>query len=421
MDEEDSRNRKRVRMSRKKNEKSAMPEREELEVTADDPTVQRLAKKYRTRVEEGSVGLSEGSDFCYSPEPYIPHYIRFAALALAVRGLASASLRVSYPGGTEFASGTTVLAKALAKSATLTRLELSGNRICAEGAAAVAAAAQAAPLVELDLSWNRFGAEGARAVAAALGASRLRLLALCGNGVGDEGTAALAAALAGGAALTDLRLDSCGVGDDGARALAAALPASRLARLDLQRNGIGPDGVAAIAAALRSNCALRTLALDENAFSDDGARALAAALHENRVLHALSLAGNEFSRSASGCLGRAVAANRGLRLLDLRACAYDSTLYSATADALEENRRLLSVRLVDGQTDGAGRVSRAIKHNRALWARNIAAREFLESDEALETTPLLRDLYRIVADYVTFSPAGEAPPWEAWEEARKQR
>ncbi|CAK0835981.1 unnamed protein product [Prorocentrum cordatum] len=178
----------------------------------------------------------------------------------------------------------------------LQKLDLRSNNVGDEGAAALAAALRAPGalprLQELDLSHNRVGDEGAAALAAALRAPgalpRLQVLDLRSNRVGDEGAAALAAGLrALGAlpSLQELHLGGNSVGAEGAAALAAALRAPgalpSLQELHLGGNSVGAEGAAALAAALRAPGALPSLQkldLDGNNVGDEGAAALAAAL-----------------------------------------------------------------------------------------------------------------------------------------------
>ncbi len=172
------------------------------------------------------------------------------------------------------AGGARELARALARNATLTRLDVGRNALGDEGvrelcialrghatltclrAPVVAAGPEAArrlggllrncaALTALDVSGNALGA-GVAALAAGLadGGGALRTLRLAATGADDRGAHALAAALragAGGAGLARLDLRSNPVGDDGARALAAAagMPSARIARIDLRGTFLG--------------------------------------------------------------------------------------------------------------------------------------------------------------------------------------
>ena len=123
------------------------------------------------------------------------------------------------------------------------------------------------PLRVLNLEGNSLGDDGAAAAAAVLGAAPLlEALDLCGNGVGDRGAAALGDALRGHVALRQLFLRDNAIGDGGAQALAEALshPGASLEELHLVGNRFGADGAAALAAALRASGALRVLDVGRN-------------------------------------------------------------------------------------------------------------------------------------------------------------
>ncbi|KAI7843939.1 hypothetical protein COHA_002477 [Chlorella ohadii] len=133
-------------------------------------------------------------------------------------------------------------------------------------AAARLAAALPGSLATLDLSGNAIGSEGAAALAEALAAGagrQLSKLVLCSCGLDDAGIAVLAAALggsgeaAGGSAAADAT---------GSSSSAAAGPAGAAAGigLDLSANVAGPAAVAALAAAPLASLCLHDCQLGSN-------------------------------------------------------------------------------------------------------------------------------------------------------------
>ena len=102
------------------------------------------------------------------------------------------------------------LARHVAASGSVTRLDLGRNKLGPEGGMALGMAVRASrSLRHLDLSHNQLGAEGARAVAEGLQASAsLTLLDLDGNQIGAEGAGAVAEALLPRSTLTALSLAS---------------------------------------------------------------------------------------------------------------------------------------------------------------------------------------------------------------------
>jgi uncharacterized protein (TIGR02996 family) len=165
-------------------------------------------------------------------------------------------------------------------------------------------------LAKLDLGGNDIGEDGAAALAASRVLSSLTALGLMGNGIGDLGTQALVASGSLGS-LTWLDLSYNSVTDQGARALAAADSLRSLAALDLGENNIGDPGVRALAAS-RSLGSLTTLDLAGNRISDRGVRALVAS-DALSSLTALNLLGNDISAAGARTL-RAWESRRGCRV-----------------------------------------------------------------------------------------------------------
>jgi Ran GTPase-activating protein (RanGAP) involved in mRNA processing and transport len=90
-----------------------------------------------------------------------------------------------------------------------------------------------------------------------------KALDLSGNAISAQGAAAVAELLgAPDCPLRALSLAGCPLRDDGAAALAEALKVNAgLARLDLSNTGFGPEGAIALATALRTNCVLSVLSV----------------------------------------------------------------------------------------------------------------------------------------------------------------
>jgi len=123
-------------------------------------------------------------------------------------------------------------------------------------------------------------------------------LNLSGNNLGPEGAAALAPAIAVSASLTTLVLREIELGDEGVTVLCNALresTVSKVQELDLRSNDIGPGGAKAIARALCVVVASITLLdLSHNRLGSEGAKALAPGLKANASLTKCGLIENEF-------------------------------------------------------------------------------------------------------------------------------
>jgi Ran GTPase-activating protein (RanGAP) involved in mRNA processing and transport len=200
-------------------------------------------------------------------------------------------------------------------SSLLEKLDLSQNRIGANGAATLAdALCENTSLTTLDLGENVLGNAGATAIANALIVNRsLAVLDLAGANdgkggarIGDEGAKAFAEALRVNDALTSLDLDFQSIRSDGAAAIADALCTnSTLATLKLNWNQIRahwddeagedvptPNGPMALATTLAASKSLIELAIREsNPLGPGVAEAFAEAVERNVSLTSLDISG----------------------------------------------------------------------------------------------------------------------------------
>ncbi|CAF1091081.1 unnamed protein product [Adineta ricciae] len=113
-------------------------------------------------------------------------------------------------------------------------------------------------LTKLDLSSNRIGAEGTRHIGDALPTNMtLTKLDLSSNQIGAEGTRHIGDALPTNMTLTKLDLSSNQIGAEGARHIGDALPTNMtLTKLDLSSNQIGAEGAQLIEDALDRNASV---------------------------------------------------------------------------------------------------------------------------------------------------------------------
>ena len=128
----------------------------------------------------------------------------------------------------------------------LRHLNISRDRIDAEGMRALARSTVLTNLTSLDLSGNTMQPEGAAALAASRHLTHLTRLNLSGNNLQVGGASALATAKHF-PALTKLDLSSNLITSDGVKALVAAPFFNQLTALDLSRNRIGEAGARALA------------------------------------------------------------------------------------------------------------------------------------------------------------------------------
>lgn len=267
------------------------------------------------------------------------------------------------------AEGVEIVASALLANTTVERLDLSKNAIGVDGACPALSCllAHADGVRELSLAGNQLGDAGVRALladVAAEGGMRVRCLSLADNKVSAEGARELVSALReathAGCELRSLDLRWNLLGPAGASVLAEGLlitseeleRASAVSELDVSWNGLGDEGASAIAGALPWARALRSLALDNNNIGVDGARALADAVPllsaGVAALYSLSLTSNRLGRAGLRMLAEALEhapAHCPLRELAVERAGVvpDEPLY----DRVEQALRQLEVRSRD--------------------------------------------------------------------------
>jgi Ran GTPase-activating protein (RanGAP) involved in mRNA processing and transport len=236
---------------------------------------------------------------------------------------------------------TKALAAVLKENSTIKEIDidLHGNHIGGEGAAALAGLKVNSSLQTLNLTWNKIGDDGAVALAAGLKVnSSLQTLNLTWNKIGDEGAVALAEALKDNKSLQTLALCKNQIGDEGAKALAGALKVNSSVRhLNLRSNKISDSGAAALADALKDNKSLTKVELGSNQIGAEGARALAAALKVNSSLQAFDLDYNNISNVGAAAMTEALKENITLKKLYLGGNKIGETGGKAILNVLQES------------------------------------------------------------------------------------
>ena len=198
----------------------------------------------------------------------------------------------------------------------LLTINLGNNKICSEGAAALAYGFKyCRKLQSLDLQENYICEDGAEVLANELkscttlqtlildnnevnvsGTAKLsdtvkscinlQTLSLAQNNITSSGAAALSDGLQGCFNLQTLNLDNNNIDSSGAIALARGLRCCKqLQELNIGRNCIDSEGTAELIDGLQNCCSLRTLDLHDNSISTDGMRALAGKMRCTQLQH----------------------------------------------------------------------------------------------------------------------------------------
>jgi len=221
--------------------------------------------------------------------------------------------------------GVSILVDSLRQNSTLRTLDLQGNHISRDNAAASLGNMLNFNkfLVELNVQETELGNTGATMVAQALhiNASIVKLN-LSGNHIGHVGCLMLSLSLEENATLTHLNISRNEIGPQGAKSLSKALYINKtLKYLDLNRQKlkgkIGPDGAKYMARCLRMNNSLKILRMGRNRISFEGSRHIAGMLLVNRGLRILDLAYSKLGVEGAMQLGNALHQNNSLQSLVL--------------------------------------------------------------------------------------------------------
>eukprot|EP00899_Mesostigma_viride_P007170 jgi/Mesvir1/16454/Mv12094-RA.1 len=169
----------------------------------------------------------------------------------------------------------------------------------------------------------------------------LTKLDLSGNLLDDDKTRMVASGLLDNSSVTDLDLSHNKVADRGVRALAKVLDSrSVIAFLDLKDNQIHTEGAHALARALKSNVTLLSLNLRLNRVGDEGARVICDVLRANRTLQRLNISSNEAGESCAKKLAELLRENKSLTHLDVCSNKFGTEAGRALREALEDNTTL---------------------------------------------------------------------------------
>ena len=272
------------------------------------------------------------------------------------------------------------LSNVLKTNTTVTTLDLRGNGIGGDGAAALGECLKSnTSLTTLGLVGSGIGGNGVAALGECLlNNTSLTKLDLKLNQIGGDGAAALGECLKCNTSLTMLVLWRNCIGDDGAAALGECLKYNTsLTKLDLQVNQIGGDGAAALGEYLKCNTSLTKLNLFGNVIGDDGAAALGECLKCNTSLTKLDLGNNIIGDGGAGALGECLKCNTSLTKLDLKVNEIGDDGAAALGEGLKYSTSLTKLDLGynDIGDDGAAALGECLKYNKSLTKLDLKVNE----------------------------------------------
>ncbi|XP_072891766.1 NACHT, LRR and PYD domains-containing protein 3-like isoform X1 [Hemitrygon akajei] len=205
-------------------------------------------------------------------------------------------------GGTELGDSGVKLVSAAVRNpeCKIQKLQLRDVGLTDSGAKDLASALSTNPsLTKLDLSANKLGDSGVKLVSAALRSPECKIQKLWLHNVGltDSGAKDLASALSTNPSLTELDLSDNKLGDSGVKLVSAALrnPKCEIQKLVLENVSLTDSGVDNLVSALSANPSLMDLYLTSNSLTDGSVPALRRLILTLPSLEWIGLVRNRFS------------------------------------------------------------------------------------------------------------------------------
>ena len=213
-----------------------------------------------------------------------------------------------------------IVAKVLYNNETVTKLDVSQNRISKNGAISISKCIEYnKTLKELDLSKNIIYNIGLKKIAVAMQANQtLRKLNTSYNHISNDGAVAISECLKNN---------------------------NTLQELNMSHNLVSDNGIINISKALQINTTLKMLDISLNDISDDGAVAISECLTINNTLCELHLSWNSTTTKGIAKLGEALKVNTGLHTLDLSSQYVDDPLHFTMVllTALYDNHNMMKL------------------------------------------------------------------------------
>ena len=290
-------------------------------------------------------------------------------------------------------AGASKIAAALAATATVTRLDLSANKLTAGGLQHIIEALEPSGVTRLALSDNPVLSDAANTAVAGLAKSslikRVTSLDLANTSLTGAGLCALCAALRPSECIASLSLQrnpQAFSSSEAAEAVGELIRGSRtLAQLSLAQTGLTAAAAAKIAAGLRFAPALARLDLSGNAgLGDSGAAELAAALEGNATLRTLRLVACGIGAPGAAALERMLDVNFALGALELAGNPVDSADAARRVEAaVRRNAECYEARRSEGvPVDALATLKAMGPEGVALWAKSLGVGISAEAAQA---------------------------------------
>ena len=193
-----------------------------------------------------------------------------------------------------------IVAEVLYSNETVTKLDLSQNRISKNGAISISKCIKHnKTLKELDVSKNKISNIGLKKIAVAMQANQtLQKFNFSYSNLSDNGTIAISECLKHNNTLQELKISRNKLSINGIISISNTLQThSTLQALDISYNNISDDGAVAICQCLKNNNTLQQLNMSGNEITSEGVVIILESIHSNSKLKSLNLIDNNICKS----------------------------------------------------------------------------------------------------------------------------
>ena len=216
--------------------------------------------------------------------------------------------------------GGRALAKALAKSTTVEKLDLQENSLGEDGVDCFAKMLLDNCYIKwVNLAGNMMSSSGARAMGGVIAQNKyLQWLDLSFNNFVDKDAKPLAEGLKSNTNLEFLNLSQNSFCEAGGELIGPALAENNsITELNLSWNHLRLKGAIAICKGMKGNNSIKIIDLSWNGFADEGAEAMGEALKKNDTLLEMDLSHNRITEKGALGLAKGLQVNETLRVLKI--------------------------------------------------------------------------------------------------------
>ena len=217
-------------------------------------------------------------------------------------------------------STTTIKAKSLHSTGTLTKFSISNNRITDRAASDISAViSNNIHLQEVNLGYNNLQASGIIKIAGSLQRiSSLTKLYINHNSISHEAADDIAAVISSTTNLQEINVSGNHLQTIGAKKITKALgKISTLEKLNLSNNNITGEATDDIAAVISCNTSLQEINVSRNHLQTIGAKKIAKALGKISALEKLNISNNNITGEVADDIAAVISCNTSLQEIDV--------------------------------------------------------------------------------------------------------